>query len=685
MGVPSPLPEARALLMHVLGLDWAGLVLASGRVPSPAEAEHLEALTLRRLAREPLQHLLGEVEWGGLHLRVSPAALIPRPETETLLNLALEALADRENPLVLDVGTGSGALALGLRAARPDARVTATDISPEALALARCNAVHLGLEVRFMQADLLQDVSGRFHLIVSNPPYLPDADRERAQPEVRHDPDLALYGGADGLRLARRLVAQAPAHLEAGGALLLELDPRNVGVLAAEMTASGWSVQVQPDLTGRERFLRASPLNARKVAAVHWDMTSSTEPRPTTFNPDWEAAFSPGARRLGSNAIREILKITQSPEIISFAGGLPAPELLPIEEVRAAAGTVLDTYGAAALQYSSTEGHLPLREWIAARHGISPANVQIMTGSQQGLDLLGKLLIGEGDVVLVEAPTYLGALQSFGPYGPKYAEMQTDDGGIDIDALEGQLSRLRRAGTPAKLLYCVPNFQNPTGRTLSLERRQRLVELTARFGVVVLEDDPYGALRFTGEAIPSVYELALAHCGGPESSHVIYSGSFSKVLAPGLRDAWVQAAGPMIGKLIQAKQGADLHTPTFNQMIVSELVEIVMPAQIERVRALYGARAQTMLAQMQTHFPAGVTYTAPEGGMFLWVRLPEGIDTAALLLRAVERQVAFVPGAPFFALGGGHNTLRLSFSSATTEQIGRGIQALGLTILEALA
>ncbi|WP_425148004.1 PLP-dependent aminotransferase family protein [Deinococcus sp.] len=395
---------------------------------------------------------------------------------------------------------------------------------------------------------------------------------------------------------------------------------------------------------------------------------------------DWDAAFSPQARRLSSSAIREILKITQSQDMISFAGGLPAPELFPLREVREAANTVLDRYGPAALQYSSTEGHLPLREWLSARAGIDAANVQIMTGSQQTLDLVGKLLIGEGDAVLVEAPTYLGALQSFNPYGPKYVQMAADDEGIDVDALEGLLERQR-----AKLLYAVPNFQNPTGRTLSLERRRRLLELTARHGVIVLEDDPYGALRFSGEALPSLYELSLKMFGGPEHSHVIYSGSFSKVLVPGLRDAWVQAASPLIGKLVQAKQGADLHTPTFNQMIVAELVETVMPAQIERVRAVYGERARHMMAQMDAHFPAGVTHTSPQGGMFLWVTLPQGLDTAALLKRAVERGVAFVPGAPFFALGGGHNTLRLSFSSATLEQIERGIAALGQSIREALA
>ena len=406
-----------------------------------------------------------------------------------------------------------------------------------------------------------------------------------------------------------------------------------------------------------------------------------TESRPeSTPTLRWEDAFSPAGRRLSSSAIREILKITQAPDVISFAGGLPAPELFPMDAIRQAASSVLDRYGPAALQYSTTEGHLPLREWIAARVNIPPANVQIMTGSQQGLDLLGKVLIGEGDVVLVEAPTYLGALQSFAPYGPRYLQMQTDEGGIDLDALEEQLKTTR-----AKLLYCVPNFQNPTGRTLSLERRRRLVELTARHGVIVLEDDPYGSLRFTGEEIPSLYELALEACGGPDGSHVVYSGSFSKVLVPGLRDAWVQAALPLVRKLVQAKQGADLHTPTFNQMIIAELVHDVMSAQIERVKAVYGARAQTMMAEMKAHFPAGVTHTVPQGGMFLWVTVPEGLDTTPLLERAVARKVAFVPGAPFYALGGGENTMRLSFSSANDGQIARGIRALGETLHEALA
>lgn len=257
-GLESPLPEARALLTHVLHLDWAGLVLAAERPVTPAQVQELERLTLRRLSREPLQHLLGTVEWGGVTLHVSPAALIPRPETEGLLALALECITETVAPAVLDVGTGTGALALGLKAARPDARVTASDLSPEALALAGRNAQANGLEVAFVLADLLENATGSFDLIVSNPPYLPDGDRLNAQPEVRHDPDLALYGGPDGLKLARRLAAQATGRLEPGGILLLELDPRNVEVLAAEMMTAGWAVQTHADLSGRERFLWAS-------------------------------------------------------------------------------------------------------------------------------------------------------------------------------------------------------------------------------------------------------------------------------------------------------------------------------------------------------------------------------------------------------------------------------------------
>ncbi|MPY68184.1 PLP-dependent aminotransferase family protein [Deinococcus sp. SDU3-2] len=402
---------------------------------------------------------------------------------------------------------------------------------------------------------------------------------------------------------------------------------------------------------------------------------------PTRPDVDFAARFSARAGRMSVSAIRELLKLTQRPEIISFAGGLPAPELFPLDAIRTAANTVLDRYGPAAVQYGTTEGHLPLREWIAAQTpGLTPGHVQIVTGSQQGLDLLGKILIDEGDVVLVEAPTYLGALQSFQPYGPRYVELPTDEHGIDVDALEDVLK-----AHPAKLLYAIPNFQNPTGRTLSLERRRRLVELTAQYGVLVLEDDPYGKLRFRGEALPNLFTLGLEHAGGdPERNHVLYSGSFSKTLVPGLRDAWVQGPHLIIEKLVQAKQGADLHTPIFNQMIITELVADVLPRQIEIVKKAYGERAQDMVGRIREHFPAGVQFTEPEGGMFLWVTLPEALDTTELFPRALERGVAYVPGRPFFALGGGANTMRLSYSSAGPEQIERGIRALAETFREAM-
>lgn len=392
---------------------------------------------------------------------------------------------------------------------------------------------------------------------------------------------------------------------------------------------------------------------------------------------DFADVFAERTTRMDASVIREILKVAQRPDVISFAGGLPAPELFPVEEVRRAADAVLTRDGAAALQYSTTEGHVPLRAWIAERQGGLPVeNVQIVTGSQQGLDLLGKVLLSRGDVVLVESPTYLGALQSFNPYGPTYVQIATDEHGIDVDALEQQLEH-----QPAKLLYAVPNFQNPTGRTLSLERRERLVEITARHGVLVIEDDPYGELRFTGESLPSLYHLGLERAdGNVDANHVIYSGSFSKTLVPGLRDAWVQAAHPIIEKLIQAKQGSDLHTPTFNQMIIAELVHEVLPRQVELVRRVYGERALHMIDRITKRFPAGIDHTTPEGGMFLWLTLPEGIDTEGMLITAVKRGVAYVPGSPFFALGGGENTMRLSYSCATLDQIDEGIDALAATI-----
>ncbi|SLN03868.1 Aromatic-amino-acid aminotransferase [Corynebacterium xerosis] len=393
--------------------------------------------------------------------------------------------------------------------------------------------------------------------------------------------------------------------------------------------------------------------------------------------------LSSASRRMTSSAIREILKVTQQPHVISFAGGLPAPELFPLQEIQAATDSILSTQGREALQYSTTEGHLPLREWIADRAGTTADRVQITSGSQQGLDLVSRVLLDPGDVVLVEQPTYLGALQAMSPYGAQFVEIASDADGIIPEALAEQLER-----TPATLLYTIPSFQNPTGRTLPLERRRALLEVTRRHGVTVLEDGPYNELRFRGEHLPTLFELAREQADSLDDVHVVHLGSFSKVLAPGLRDAWVQAPRHVIDRLVLAKQGADLHSPTLNQMIVHALVEDVLPQQLERLRETYGHRAGVMASALRRHFPADAQASEPDGGMFCWIELGSGaeeprttagraIDTGALLDTAVRAGVAYVPGQPFFAHGDGRSTLRLSFTSSTDEQIETGIRTLG--------
>jgi 2-aminoadipate transaminase len=378
---------------------------------------------------------------------------------------------------------------------------------------------------------------------------------------------------------------------------------------------------------------------------------------------------------MSSSAIREILKVTQRPDVISFAGGLPAPELFPLAEVRAAVDKVLTDHGPASLQYSTTEGHLPLREWIANQSRLTPDHVQITSGSQQGLDLLGRVLIDPGDVVLVEQPTYLGALQAFGSYQPCFTEVATDDDGIVPEALDEQLTSLQ-----ARLLYTVPTFQNPTGRTLPLHRRRQLLEVTRRHGVTIIEDGPYNALRFRGESLPTLFELALDDARNPDELNVVMLGTFSKVLTPGLRDAWVQGPRHVIDRLVLAKQAADLHSPTLNQLIITELLPDVLPRQIKIISEAYGHRSAVMQVSIRSHFPQGVTCTDPEGGMFCWLTLPQRqdatVDTTEMLAQAVERKVAYVPGQPFFATGDGRNTLRLSFATSTEDQIRAGISAL---------
>ncbi|MFV0460208.1 MAG: PLP-dependent aminotransferase family protein [Actinomycetales bacterium] len=391
-----------------------------------------------------------------------------------------------------------------------------------------------------------------------------------------------------------------------------------------------------------------------------------------------ENLLSARARAMTASTIREILKVTAQPDVISFAGGLPAPELFPVREVGQAAARVLDEYGPAALQYSTTEGHLPLREWIAAQSRtpqgrvLGPDNVQIVTGSQQGLDLLARILIDPGDTVLVESPTYLGALQAFSPFQPRFVSIPSDQDGLDVDALAAWLQDHR-----ATLLYLVPNFANPTGRTLTLERRRALVELAARHGLLIIEDDPYGALRFRAEPLPNLHALSIDLTGDLETSLVVRCSSFSKTLAPGLREGWVQAAKPIIRSLVMAKQGADLHSPTLDQLIVTDLLADVLPRQIARVREVYAERAALMCRLLDELADEVVERSDPEGGMFCWVRVLDGRDTTELLDQAVRRKVAFVPGAPFYAGDDmPRDTLRLNFTNSSPDQLHRGMGIL---------
>jgi 2-aminoadipate transaminase len=386
--------------------------------------------------------------------------------------------------------------------------------------------------------------------------------------------------------------------------------------------------------------------------------------------------LSERARKLTSSAIREILKVTERPDVISFAGGLPAPSTFPAERMRAASDRILRDTPGAALQYSATEGYLPLREWIAARHSahgangsvqIRPTQVLITTGSQQALDLLGKVLVCPQSPVLVETPTYLGALQSFSLYEPRYVQVPTDESGLIPAALTAELT----AG--ARLLYAQPNFQNPTGRRMAVERRRELAAFAQRAPFPVIEDDPYGALDYRGEPLPTMLSMA------PE--HIVHLGSFSKVLAPGLRVGYIVAPEELHFKLVQAKQATDLHTPSFTQRIVHEVVKDgFLDTHVPTIRALYRDQCAAMLAALERYMPEGVTWTRPEGGMFVWAQLPAAIDTMKLLEEAIAQNVAFVPGAPFFANAAQHNTLRLSFVTVPPEKIDAGIARLATLV-----
>ncbi|MCD6027530.1 MAG: PLP-dependent aminotransferase family protein [Solimicrobium sp.] len=384
---------------------------------------------------------------------------------------------------------------------------------------------------------------------------------------------------------------------------------------------------------------------------------------------EWK--FSERAEQLQSSMIREILKVTQRPEVISFAGGLPSPETFPVERMRAAFDLVLSRSGKTALQYGPSDGYLPLREFIAESLSIEGAVIQpdqvlMVSGSQQGLDLIGKVLINEGSKALVETPSYLGALQAFSVYRPKFVSVEMDEQGLIPSSVAAR-------GKGGSLVYSLPNFQNPTGRTLSFGRRIELVETCARLQIPLVEDDPYGALCYQGEPLPKM--LAMNPPG------VIYMGSFSKVLTPGIRLGYVVGPRPLVRKLEQAKQAADLHTAQLTQMVVHEVIKDgFLNEHIPSIRSLYSGQCDIMLDALRKFFPAGVTWTKPGGGMFIWVTLPEHIDSMTLSTEALAQNVAFVPGVPFYAGTPETNTLRLSFVTVPPLRIYEGIERLGKLI-----
>jgi len=389
--------------------------------------------------------------------------------------------------------------------------------------------------------------------------------------------------------------------------------------------------------------------------------------------------FSECARSVSNSATREILKVTEQPEIISFAGGLPAPELFPVEGIKAACEAVLDEAGEQALQYSTTEGYLPLREAIAERMstlGIcaTPEQLLVITGSQQGLDLTGKLFLDKGDVVICESPTYLAAINAFKAYSPRFVEVPMDDDGMRMDELELAL----KANPNAKFIYTIPDFQNPTGRTMKLERRRKLVELANQYDIVILEDNPYGAIRFAGKDLPPVKHF-------DTEGRVIYLSTFSKIFAPGLRLGWICADAAILNKYVAFKQATDLHTDSFAQRVTAKYMELFdLEEHIQKIKGVYRARREKMMACIDAFLPKQLKHSAPEGGLFFWVELPEEIDVQDLFKKCLDNKVAFVPGDSFFPNDARINAFRLNYSNMSEEKIVEGMKRIGNVLNEAL-
>ncbi len=399
---------------------------------------------------------------------------------------------------------------------------------------------------------------------------------------------------------------------------------------------------------------------------------------------NWDALFADRTQQMKRSTVREILKLTSRPEMISFAGGLPAPELFPLERIQEASDVVLQERGQEAMQYSTTEGMPELRDLIARRLSkgklqIQRDNILITTGSQQAVDMLARIFLNEGDRVIVENPTYVGMMTSWRPFNLKFSAVPTDDNGMIVD----ELAPILKDGH--KLLYAIPTFQNPQGTTLSLERRVRLAQILNQHNLPLVEDDPYSELRYSGDPVPSVLQIEAEQRGSTTiDGSVIYCGTFSKILTPGLRIGWVAAAYPVIDKLVQVKQATDLHTSTFNQFVSYEVArdEAFLTDHITTLRRVYRERRDLMLRTMEEHFPQEVTWTHPEGGLFLMVFMPEYLNAREVLKQALTHNVAFVPCDDFFIGNTGHNTFRLNFSNARPEMIVEGIVRLGAVLKE---
>ncbi|WP_299480270.1 PLP-dependent aminotransferase family protein [uncultured Roseibium sp.] len=399
----------------------------------------------------------------------------------------------------------------------------------------------------------------------------------------------------------------------------------------------------------------------------------------------WDSLYARRATRMRASEIRELLKLLDRPDVISFAGGIPDPALFPADAFKEAYGEILGGPDAEkALQYGISEGSLRLRQWIVGHMkelGVScgPENILITSGSQQGLDYIGKLFLSEDDTALVQWPTYLGAIQAFNAYELHFDRL---DPGTNRSA-QDYLSRASQKGGAVKFAYLSPDFANPTGLSLGLDERRQILSLAEDLGCAVIEDAPYESLRYDGEPVPAVLALDCEKSGGIENSRTLYCGSFSKSLSPGLRLGWICAASEVISRLVLIKQASDLNTPVLNQEAMARVAEQKFDSHTAHTNAIYKERRDAMLAALEQHMPAGTHWSRPEGGMFVWVELPKGLDAAVLLEQSVESvKVAFVPGGAFHPDGSGANTLRLSFSCASPSRIEEGISRLGALVAE---